>query len=100
MTGVTLLRMSGRLAAAISTLVCAVLLFAVAPSAMVDPCPDIELVCARGTPDAPGLGTPGQACADALRGQIGGRTMNEYGVNYPASYDFLAAPYRAPDPGN
>jgi len=100
MTGVTLLRMSGRLAAAISTLVCAVVPFAVAPSATADPCPDIEVVFARGTHDAPGLGTPGQAFADALRGQIGGRTMNEYGVNYPASYDFLAAADGASDAAN
>ncbi|HEY6648600.1 MAG TPA: cutinase family protein, partial [Mycobacterium sp.] len=69
MGGVTLLRMSGRLAAIVSTLVCAAVPLAVPPSAAADPCPDIEIVFARGTNDAPGLGNPGQAFADALRSQ-------------------------------
>ena len=75
MTGVTSLRMSARLAAITSTLVCAAASLAVAPSAAADPCPDIEVVFARGTNDAPGLGRPGQAFADALQGQVGGRTL-------------------------
>ena len=100
MTGVTLLRMSGRLAAILSTLVCAAVPLTVAPSAAADPCPDIEVVFARGTNDAPGLGRPGQAFADALQGQVGGRTLTTYGVNYPASYDFLAAADGAADATN
>jgi cutinase len=91
MTGVTSLRMSARLAAIISTLVCAATAVAVAPQAAADPCPDIEVIFARGTNDAPGLGNPGQAFADTLRGLVGGRTLTTYAVNYPASYDFLAA---------
>ena len=74
MTGVTSLRMLARLAALVSTLVCAATTVATAPSAGADPCPDIEVVFARGTNDAPGLGRPGQAFADALSGQIGGRS--------------------------
>ncbi len=81
MTGVTLLRMSGRLAAIVSTLACAAMPLAVAPSAAADPCPDVEVIFARGTNDAPGLGRPGQAFADALRAQIGGRTLTTYAVN-------------------
>jgi trehalose dimycolate hydrolase len=100
MGGVTLLRMSGRLAAIVSTLVCATLPLAVAPSAAADPCPDIEVVFARGTNDAPGLGNPGQAFADALRSQVGGRTLTTYAVNYPANYDFLAAADGASDAAN
>ena len=100
MTGVTSLRMSARLAAITSTLVCAAAPLAVAPSAAADPCPDIEVVFARGTNDAPGLGRPGQAFADALQGQVGGRTLTTYGVNYPASYDFLAAADGAADATN
>jgi len=91
MTGVTLLKMSGRLAAISAALVCAATPLAVAPSATADPCPDIEVIFARGTNDAPGLGNPGQAFADTLRGLVGGRTVTTYAVNYPASYDFLAA---------
>lgn len=100
MTGVTSLRMSARLAAIASTLVCAATTFAVAPPAAADPCPDIEVVFARGTNDAPGLGNPGQAFADALRSQIGGRTLTTYAVNYPANYDFLAAADGAADATN
>jgi cutinase len=97
MTGVTLLHAPGRLAAIISTLVCAVVPLAAAPSAAAEPCPDIEVVFARGTNDAPGLGRPGQAFADALSGRVGGRTVSTYAVNYPASYDFLAAADGATD---
>jgi cutinase len=100
MGGVTLLRMSGRLAAIVSTLVCAAVPLAVAPSAAADPCPDIEVIFARGTNDAPGLGNPGQAFADALRSQVGGRTLTTYAVNYPANYDFLAAADGASDAAN
>lgn len=100
MTGVTLLHAPGRLAAIISTLVCAVVPLAVAPSAAAEPCPDIEVIFARGTNDAPGLGNPGQAFADALRSQVGGRTLTTYAVNYPANYDFLAAADGASDAVN
>jgi cutinase len=91
MTGVTLLGMSGRLAAITATVLFAATPLAIAPSAAADPCPDIEVIFARGTNDAPGLGNPGQAFADTLRGLVGGRTLTTYAVNYPASYDFLAA---------
>jgi cutinase len=100
MTGVTSLRMSARLAAIASTLVSTAMTFAVAPSASAEPCPDIEVVFARGTHDAPGLGRPGQAFADALRSQVGGRTVTTYAVNYPANYDFLAAADGAVDATN
>jgi cutinase len=100
MTGVTLLRMPGRLAAIISTLVCAAMPLAVAPSAAADPCPDIEVIFARGTNDAPGLGNPGQAFTDTLRGLVGGRTLTTYAVNYPANYDFLLAADGANDAAN
>lgn len=97
MTGVTLLKMSGRLAAITAAVVCAATPLAVAPSSAADPCPDIEVIFARGTHDAPGLGNPGQAFADTLRGLVGGRTMTTYAVNYPASYDFLEAATGADD---
>jgi cutinase len=100
MTGVTLLRMSARLAAIASTLVCAATTLAIAPPATADPCPDIEVIFARGTNDAPGLGNPGQAFADALRAQVGGRSLTTYAVNYPASYDFLLAADGAADATN
>ena len=44
--------------------------------------------------------TPGQAFADALSALIGGRSLTTYAVNYPASFDFLAAADGAADATN
>ncbi|WP_372516649.1 cutinase family protein [Mycolicibacterium flavescens] len=63
-------------------------------------CSDIEVIFARGTDDTPGLGTPGTAFVNALRGMVGGRSLTSYAVNYPASYDFLAAADGAADATN
>ena len=62
-----------------------------APPAGADGCPDIEVVFARGTDEPPGIGRVGQAFVDSLRNRVGGRTVGVYAVNYPATYDFLAA---------
>jgi cutinase len=60
-------------------------------TASAEDCPDIEVVFARGTNDAPGLGNVGGAFVDSLRGKVGGRSVGAYAVAYPASFDFLAA---------
>jgi hypothetical protein len=67
------------------------------PTASADDCPDIEVVFARGTNEAPGLGLPGGAFVDSLRNKVGGRSVGTYAVNYPATYDFLAAANGAND---
>ena len=54
-------------------------------------CNDVEVVFARGTTEDPGIGRVGQAFVDDLRGRAGTRSVGVYPVNYPASYDFLAA---------
>ncbi|OBC03142.1 cutinase [Mycobacterium sp. 852002-40037_SCH5390672] len=59
-----------------------------APPAAAGPCPDVEVVFARGSGEAPGVGGIGQPFVDALRSQIGGRSLTVYSVNYPASTDF------------
>ena len=59
--------------------------------AAADDCPDVELIFARGTGEPPGPGRVGQALADALVPQLGGRSLNVYGVDYPASLNFLNA---------
>jgi cutinase len=100
MTGVTLLRKSARLAAITSALFSVATLLPLAPSATAEPCSDIKVIFARGTNDAPGLGRPGQAFADALSGLVGGQSLTTYAVNYPASYDFLAAADGAADATN
>jgi cutinase len=58
---------------------------AAAPPASAAPCPDTQVVFARGTGEDPGVGPTGQAFVDALRARLGGRSMDVYPVNYPAS---------------
>ena len=70
------------------------------PVATAQPCPDVEVVFARGTSEPPGVGRVGQALADALAPQLGGRTVATYGINYPASYDFLNTAAGATDATN
>ncbi len=60
----------------------------VLPVAGAAPCPDVEVVFARGTTEPPGVGGIGQAFVDSLRSQVGGRSVGVYPVNYPASNDF------------
>ncbi|MFV8166292.1 cutinase family protein [Mycobacterium sp. 134] len=61
------------------------------PLAKAADCPDIEVVFARGTNDTAGLGRIGNAFVSSLRNKVGGRSVGAYAVNYPASFDFLAA---------
>lgn len=63
----------------------------VAAPAYAAPCPDVEVVFARGTFEPPGVGATGQAFVDSLRAKAGGRTIDVYAVNYPASLDFATA---------
>ncbi|MBX7452002.1 cutinase family protein [Mycolicibacterium sp. 3033] len=68
-----------------------------APAASAQPCSDVEVIFARGTSEPPGIGRVGQALTDVLSTQLGGRTVSTYGVNYPASYDFLNTAVGATD---
>ncbi len=58
------------------------------PSASAAPCPDVEVLFARGTFEPDGVGGTGQAFVDALRAKVGGKSVDVYPVNYPASLDF------------
>ncbi|WP_396878676.1 cutinase family protein [Mycobacterium sp. SMC-2] len=58
------------------------------PSASAEPCPDVEVVFARGSGEPPGVGGIGGSFVDALRPQVGSRSLGVYAVNYPASTDF------------
>jgi cutinase len=62
-------------------------------------CPDVEVVFARGTDEPPGVGRVGQAFVGSLR-QHTRKSVGAYGVNYPASKDFLAAANGANDASN
>ena len=58
------------------------------PPASADPCPDVEVVFARGTAEPPGLGVVGQDFVDALRAHVPNRSIAVYPVDYLASNDF------------
>jgi cutinase len=60
-------------------------------------CSDVEVVFARGTAEPAGLGREGQSFVDALKGDVKGKTVGVYAVNYPASYDFMQATAGAQD---
>jgi cutinase len=53
-----------------------------------DACAAVEVVFARGTNEAPGVGATGQAFVDALSARLPGQSVDVYGVNYPASLNF------------
>jgi cutinase len=59
------------------------------PHASASPCPDIEVVFARGTNESPGVGATGQAFVDSLGSEVPGRSVGVYAVNYPATDDFV-----------
>ena len=68
------------------------------PTASAEPCPDVEVIWARGTGAPAGLGWLGDAFVDSLRAKAPERSVGAYGVNYPASFDFDAsAPAGAAD---
>jgi cutinase-like protein len=61
------------------------------PSAPAGPCPDAEVVFARGTTEAPGVGGIGQAFVDSLQSHLGQKSLWTYPVDYPASTDWPTA---------
>ncbi|TPG34458.1 cutinase family protein [Mycolicibacterium hodleri] len=72
----------------------------VAAPADATPCPDVEVVFARGTFEPPGVGATGQAFVDALTAKVANTTIDVYPVNYPASLDFATAAAGIIDAGN
>lgn len=82
------LRRSVRLLGAGALIAAGLAVGTTAPSASAEPCPDVEVVFARGTAEAPGVGGTGQAFVDALRALTPGKSVAVYPVNYPASDNF------------
>jgi hypothetical protein len=66
----------------------AALLSAPFPIASAQPCPDVDVVFARGTGEPPGVGGIGEPFVDSLRSAAGGKSVEVYPVNYQASSDF------------
>jgi Cutinase len=71
--------------------VCGSVLASAPPFASAEPCPDVQVVFARGTDDPPGVGPTGQAFIDSLRPRLGAKSLDVYPVDYPATYDFKNA---------
>ena len=63
---------------------------AATPVASAQPCPDVGVIFARGTNEAPGVDGVGQAFVDAVRAQAAPRSVGVYAVNYPAGDNFSA----------
>ncbi|OBK99604.1 cutinase family protein [Mycobacterium sp. 1165178.9] len=61
------------------------------PAAAAEPCPDVQVVFARGTDDPPGLGPTGQAFVDSLHSRINAKSFDVYAVDYPATHDWTSA---------
>ncbi len=61
------------------------------PSATAAPCPDAEVIFARGTMEAPGVGDTGEAFVDSLRANVAPKSVEVYPVDYPATTDFPTA---------
>ena len=60
-----------------------------APQASAAPCPDAQVIFARGTAEpAPQLGLTGLSFGEAVRSQLPGKNVVVTGVNYAASSDF------------
>ncbi len=58
------------------------------PLGSADPCPDVQVVFARGTGEPDGLGGTGQAFVDNLRPRLPGKSLDVYAVNYPATNEW------------
>ncbi len=60
-----------------------------APVASAEPCPNVQVVFARGTNEPVGMGFTGQAFASSLAAQLPGKTVVASAVDYPATDDYL-----------
>lgn len=58
------------------------------PSTSAATCPPSQVVFARGTGEAPGVGPVGEAFVNKLRSRVGGKSVGVYGVSYPATDDW------------
>lgn len=80
-----------RFIAAVVPIACAVAALPFGPavaSAPAAPCPDVEVVFARGRIEPPGTGLVGEAFVDALRSKTT-RSVGFYAVDYPADTEVI-----------
>jgi cutinase len=91
-----------RFAAAMTTLLAAATATPAVSNAEADDasCAQVEVIFARGTLEPPGPGATGQAFTDSLTSRLGGKAVDVYPVNYPASLDFSQAAAGVGDAAN
>lgn len=58
-------------------------------TAAAEPCPNVDVIFARGTFEPPGVGVTGQAFVDALQTRLAPKPVEVSPVDYPASLDFV-----------
>jgi cutinase len=91
-------RLPGLVAAAAAALAATLTPGPALPSAAAAPCSDVEVIWARGTVGNANTQLGGQGFIDLVRAKAGGRSVSDYIVNYPASFDFAtSAPAGAAD---
>ncbi len=101
--GTTTMRVQSRAVAALlatAALTGAGTLLGGSPPASAEPCTDVEVVFARGTTERPGAGSVGNAFTEALRSQVGDKTVGLYPVSYPANHDWPTSVIGVNDAGN
>jgi cutinase len=86
--GMEITRLRGVIGALFTIVATVSLTVVITPVADAQPCPDVEVIFARGTTEPPGVGGIGQAFVDSLRARLGERSVGVYAVDYPASRDF------------
>lgn len=91
-----------RFAAAMTALLAAAITTPAVSNAEADDgtCAQVEVIFARGTLEPPGPGATGQAFTDSLTSRLGGKAVNVYPVNYPASLNFSQAADGVADAAN
>jgi Cutinase len=66
------------------------------PSASAGPCPDVEVVFARGTTEPPGVGAVGQNFVDTLRSHVGAISLRVAFLPTPSQRGRVASQRRIP----
>ncbi len=61
----------------------------VVAAASAAPCPEIEVIFARGREEPAGPGLVGKAFVNSLRSKLSGRNIGFYAVNYPANVEVV-----------
>ncbi|MFZ2239739.1 MAG: cutinase family protein [Gordonia amarae] len=76
--------------ACLATVLSAAATVGAAPAAQAAPCPDVQVIYARGTTEKPApLGTTGQSFVGSLQTQLVGRSVAGHGIRYAASADYV-----------